>query len=154
MPTPAPVDAARIIPPAQRLTTPSPPPPSPPPKSYIQKPVPSKAKLGGRDVSPARARSGSSKTIAKTAIERFSDNRENETQHLSRKHECVHELKMAEAENKCLKYEIRGRDSAGEWETHLKELRLQIQLAQVQRGLPSTIPDPTSSPLAQAHAAQ
>ena len=104
----------------------------PNPKPTIAKP----AILSGRDAGLAKGQStniskSSKSTQQKTALEKFNDYWTSESSHLSKKQKIEHELKMAIAQNKQLKYEFKMKARTADHNAQLELLRLQIQLAQV-----------------------
>jgi len=74
----------------------------------------------------------------KTAVEKFNDYRSTESARLEERRKREHDLKMAQASNKRLKYEFKLKNAEAERhnadaerQARLKELELQIQLAQL-----------------------
>ncbi|KAF8156742.1 hypothetical protein B0H34DRAFT_808159 [Crassisporium funariophilum] len=116
----------------------------------------------GRDAGLAKAHANAASKKAekhKSAAEKFTDFRQTEADRVERKRERDHELKMAEARNKRLKYEYKNRAAEQEHEARVEEirlqgaaraeeLRLQIELARL------TAPSAAGSAAAQPAAAQ
>ncbi|KAF8969029.1 hypothetical protein BDZ97DRAFT_2056119 [Flammula alnicola] len=115
-------------------------------------------KLGGRDAGLAKAHSAAAtgKQGPKTQLERFNENRTNETVRLSRKHEMDHELRMENAKTKRYKYEYKygapqrvaeAQLQAAEAEhlTRIEELKLQIKLARIQHLGASSVSSATTT---------
>lgn len=114
-------------------------------------PEPKQKGLNGRDAGIAKANSAP-KQGPKTPLERFNENRTNETARLSRKHEMDHELRMENARNKRYKYEFKygapqraaeATLKAAEIErgTRIEELKLQVELTRLQQGMATPPPN-------------
>ena len=132
-------------------------------------------KPGGRDAGLLKGQANRSKgmtTISsqttsgktasqKSAVEKFNDYRLTKSARLEDRRKRKHDLKMAQASNKRLKYEFKLKNAEGERhnadverQARLKELELQIQLAQlanpiarVARAPSSVYSNPVSTPI-------
>ncbi|KAF8200151.1 hypothetical protein BJ912DRAFT_948114 [Pholiota molesta] len=113
----------------------------------------------GRDAGLAKANASVSKQVPKTTpLERFNENRTNETARLARKHEMDHELKLINAKNKRYKYEykygapqrvaevqqraaeVQLRAAEADRQARIEEMKLRVELARIQAGAASAIP--------------
>ena len=74
----------------------------------------------------------------KTALDKFNDYQSSESARLAEKQKMEHELKMATAQNKQLKYEFKMKSQAADHKNQLELLHLQIQLAQVNAAAAAT----------------
>ncbi|KIJ96210.1 hypothetical protein K443DRAFT_10781 [Laccaria amethystina LaAM-08-1] len=134
---------------------PAPPPPTKFASTPISKVQPKLSKvktiLGGRDGGLAKANAAKSTAAPKNAIDRFNETRQQEAQHIDRKHEREHEFRMEQERNKRLKYELKyggkAKVAADERASRREELLLQLEIARLnaQMNQPLTLP---TTPLA------